>query len=517
MTAISDKYNALGGSSGFLGAPTSGEILNADGVGYHQDFSGGTIYWHPDLGAYEVHGVIRARWVALGNETSALGYPLTDESSTPDGVGRFNHFQHGSIYWHPNTGAHDVRGRIRERWAQLRWERGFLGFPTQDHQAATSGRTSVAFSQFQGGRIEWDLTTDHVQTLRIPSQASPTYIVPVVAVQARDSLGGSRPALITPAEIQQWLVRVNEVFATTGISFVYNNQLLVLDNTDVNNLMGTDDPQWIRARDLLNQMAAQQRALLVVFRYGPGPSPTGRGFSWWDYDFVIMPGFSVTTVCGVQNLGLLAHEFGHYFGLPHTFGPIFQSEQDATDYYLSNFQNPNIFDGDRWLLGDTLPDPFIQSFQCDTARNSIVLAGTPFALARSNAMSYWHSPFAQTFSYDQINRIRQVLVDRMTRGVLNATEVTHPVRIQVIPYPIPLNRVVRLQVTAVDIQSGSAVAGQVKIDGVVAANTNTLFTHKFHLKRVRIPGTKPAEYDYVEPTGTVSFASYPDAPIDFGF
>lgn len=80
MTAINDKYNALGGSPGFLGAPTSGEILNTDGVGYHQDFANGAIHWHPDLGAYEVHGAIRARWAALGNETSAVGYPLTDEN-----------------------------------------------------------------------------------------------------------------------------------------------------------------------------------------------------------------------------------------------------------------------------------------------------------------------------------------------------------------------------------------------------------------------------------------------------
>jgi uncharacterized protein with LGFP repeats len=108
MTAISDKYNALGGSSGFLGAATTSELTNADGVGHHQDFANGTIYWHPALGAWEVHGAIRVRWSALGSDTSVLGYPMTDETSTPDGVGRFNHFQHGSIYWHPRTGAHET-------------------------------------------------------------------------------------------------------------------------------------------------------------------------------------------------------------------------------------------------------------------------------------------------------------------------------------------------------------------------------------------------------------------------
>ena len=55
--------------------------------------------------------------VVLGWERSFLGYPLTDETATPDGVGRYNHFQGGSIYWTPATGAHEVHGAIRGQWA----------------------------------------------------------------------------------------------------------------------------------------------------------------------------------------------------------------------------------------------------------------------------------------------------------------------------------------------------------------------------------------------------------------
>src|SRR5262245_53087224 len=42
-----------------------------------------------------VIGAIRDKWLALGGPQSFLGQPLTDESSTPDGIGRFNHFQGG--------------------------------------------------------------------------------------------------------------------------------------------------------------------------------------------------------------------------------------------------------------------------------------------------------------------------------------------------------------------------------------------------------------------------------------
>lgn len=84
-------------------------------------------------GAFEVHGAIRERYLALGAEASILGYPRTDESGTPDGRGRFNHFQGGSIYWTAGTGAHEVHGLIRDRWSALGWERNpQLGYPISD-------------------------------------------------------------------------------------------------------------------------------------------------------------------------------------------------------------------------------------------------------------------------------------------------------------------------------------------------------------------------------------------------
>ena len=84
-------------------------------------------------GAYEVHGAIRDKYLALGAEASILGYPRTDESGTPDGVGRFNHFQGGSIYWTPGTSAHEVHGLIRGLWSSLGWETNpQLGYPVSD-------------------------------------------------------------------------------------------------------------------------------------------------------------------------------------------------------------------------------------------------------------------------------------------------------------------------------------------------------------------------------------------------
>lgn len=154
---IDSKYADLRGAGGFLGAPTTDETIAPDGNGHFRHFQRGSIYWTSRTGAYEVHGRIRDEWSSLGWERSFLGYPLTDETGTPDGVGRFNHFQGGSIYWTPQTDAHEVHGAIRDKWASLGWERSSLGYPTSDELPAQDGVGRV--SHFEHGSIYWSAQT----------------------------------------------------------------------------------------------------------------------------------------------------------------------------------------------------------------------------------------------------------------------------------------------------------------------------------------------------------------------
>ncbi len=70
----------------------------------------------------------------------------------PDGIGRLNHFQSGSIYWTPNTGAWEVHGAIRDKWGALGWERSYLGYPVTDEYDCGPGRCS----NFQNGTISWN-------------------------------------------------------------------------------------------------------------------------------------------------------------------------------------------------------------------------------------------------------------------------------------------------------------------------------------------------------------------------
>jgi hypothetical protein len=110
MTIIDRKYQELGGAGGFLGQPRGPEKNTPDGRGPYTHFEGGSIYWTPETGAHEVHGAIRNKWADMGWERSFLGYPTTDEKQTPDGRGRYSRFEGGTIYWTPEGGARAERG-----------------------------------------------------------------------------------------------------------------------------------------------------------------------------------------------------------------------------------------------------------------------------------------------------------------------------------------------------------------------------------------------------------------------
>lgn len=149
---IYQHWLRLGGPA--FGTPCTDETATPDGVGRFNHFNGGTasIYWTPSTGARAIYGAIRAKWAELGWERQ-VGYPVTDETGTPDGVGRFNHFSNGgSIYWTPATGAHHVYGAIRERWSALGWETGYLGYPTTDEMDFPEGGR---ITEFEHGAIYW--------------------------------------------------------------------------------------------------------------------------------------------------------------------------------------------------------------------------------------------------------------------------------------------------------------------------------------------------------------------------
>ena len=408
--AIRARFLALGSEGSAFGYPTSDETVAQDGVGRFNNFENASIFWHPDTDAHEIHGPIRERWRAMGSERATLGYPTTNEQTTTDGIGRYNHFQKGSIYWSPTTGAHEVFGLIRARWAALRWEQGLLGYPITTPFTEVRNRITFFVALFQKGMIEVNSDTQQVYVKRLAG-TTPNYSIPVIAYRVSDT-DGSRPCAITVDGVQQWINEANRVFSTAGIRFTYDGILRDLRDTEVNNLRGEGDSWWKSARDRLNQLAAQHRSVVVVHR-----ADIGGGFSWWTYDFVAMSFFDSVHL---NALSILAHELGHHFGLPHTFGRVFPNAREAEDYILSARPIDEL-DGDRTVIDDTPPDPYIENLHGDTAIQAIALDQHVFQIARKNIMSYWDHGGTGYLSPSQCDRIRQVVVERKNR-YLNVSE-----------------------------------------------------------------------------------------------
>lgn len=133
----------------------------ADGYDLAISEVGGLGFWAARRGTRcgdspAVVGEIESKYLALGGCGSVLGAPITDETGAPDGVGRYSVFEKGSIYWSPQTGAHEVHGRIRDAYKTAGWEAGSLGYPTSDEYGVSVGRRS----DFQHGSITWTQSTD---------------------------------------------------------------------------------------------------------------------------------------------------------------------------------------------------------------------------------------------------------------------------------------------------------------------------------------------------------------------
>ena len=139
----------------WVGVATS--IIDQIGQGYIIRYEAADIYYSAATGAYEVHGDIRAKYNAFGAANGVLGLPMTDETGTPDGIGRFNHFQGGSIYWTIKTGPMMVRGAIRDMWAAQGWENSAFGYPIADEHRKVIfnpvGNPPEFWSKFQNGAI----------------------------------------------------------------------------------------------------------------------------------------------------------------------------------------------------------------------------------------------------------------------------------------------------------------------------------------------------------------------------
>lgn len=161
---IYKKWAKLGWEAHPIGFPTTDEKTTPDRKGRYNFFENGVILWRQGLGTFEIHGEIFKKWMKLNGTLGVLGYPITDERATPDKTGRYNHFENGSIYWHPKIGAVEVHGEILKKWAELGYERSILGYPISD-EMATPGKDE-RYNRFERGTIYWTPSNGAVVELK---------------------------------------------------------------------------------------------------------------------------------------------------------------------------------------------------------------------------------------------------------------------------------------------------------------------------------------------------------------
>ena len=151
------RWQDMGQTGSVLGRQTMDE-RDAAGGGRIAGYARGYLVYSASTGVHEVLGAIANRYEAMGLTESVLGYPTTGDRAVGDGVGRYTRFTGGAIYWTPQLSEHEVTRGIFDRYVAEGGPRGFLGYPVSYERAAPAGRRRTDFAG--GWSIVWDPSSD---------------------------------------------------------------------------------------------------------------------------------------------------------------------------------------------------------------------------------------------------------------------------------------------------------------------------------------------------------------------
>lgn len=162
VNAIDEQYKA----SPWLGKRLSPELPTPDGRGRFSAFENGHIYWTPEYGARPIPAHLFETWAELGFETGPLGYPTDYHGVLTDGD--VQAFEHGVLYRKYGKPGFYVTGAIGEKYRKLGWEMGALGWPVSNEiKKMGATQPGLVYQNFEKGTLAW--APDSTVALRVPT------------------------------------------------------------------------------------------------------------------------------------------------------------------------------------------------------------------------------------------------------------------------------------------------------------------------------------------------------------
>jgi hypothetical protein len=192
----------------------------------------------PTCGSFNFDPSILWVYAAAGAQNSQLGCPTGNTGITPDWVGVFQHFQHGSIYWKSSVAGTVpliVLDPMRTKWGSLGWERSFLGWPTNNSFPIYGPNNELGvFTDFEGGTI----FTSSAGTFEVHGAIRQKLLdlgVATVGFPTSDELAfasGGRASHFTKSGIYWW--------PDTGALFLKNDKVAV----NYSGLLAIEEMDW---------------------------------------------------------------------------------------------------------------------------------------------------------------------------------------------------------------------------------------------------------------------------------